>query len=237
MKDIRTLCTLFDKYAHAQNRAKAFEDLLDAFLLPFRLCETEEERDDQLQKISNFPRNNTLAPLLAMLGELLEEFSDPLGELYMEMISKGHMGQYFTPEHVCDLLAEVSIASAEDCKTVLDPTCGSGRMLLSAAKRNRNMRFYGADVDKVCCKMAVANMLLQSLIGEIAHMDSLSNQFYAGYHLGNTLFGGYYYPWYQEFSEPESSMIWLWKDVKTEKSEGYKTFVFSTSGSKQGTLF
>ncbi|GAC1315123.1 MAG: hypothetical protein NVSMB24_40450 [Mucilaginibacter sp.] len=56
--------------------------------------------------------------------------------------------------------------------TVYDPACGSRRMLLAAAKSNRHAMFYGADLESTCCKMALINMLFNSLGGEIAHMNS-----------------------------------------------------------------
>lgn len=51
----------------------------------------------------------------------------------------------------------------EPGKKVNDPACGSGRMLLAVAKLSRSSLLYGADLDITCCKMALLNMLLQSL--------------------------------------------------------------------------
>jgi len=95
----------------------------------------------------------------------------------------------------------------EDDSTVCDPACGSGRMLLSAAKINRHARFYAADLDITCCKMTLVNMLLNSLQGEVAYMNTLSNDFYKGYKVSTTLVNGYYMPYNTEFTEPELSYI------------------------------
>ena len=54
-------------------------------------------------------------------------------------------------------------------------------MLLAAAKINRHMLLFGADLDITCCKMALINMLFNSLQREIAHMNTLSNDFYRGF--------------------------------------------------------
>jgi type I restriction enzyme M protein len=88
-------------------------------------------------------------------------------------------------------------------------------MLLSAAKINRHLKLYGADLDITCCKMALLNMLFNSLQGEIAHMNSLSNDFYRGYKVQTTLIDGYHMPYYIEFTEPDQSYIWL-KPVKEQ---------------------
>ena len=75
---------------------------------------------------------------------------------------------------ISEMILDCNLA---DGQTVIDPTCGSGRMLLAAAKRNRHALFYGADLDVTCCKMTLINMLFNSLTGEITHMNSLSNEF------------------------------------------------------------
>jgi tRNA G37 N-methylase Trm5 len=131
-------------------------------------------------------------------------------ELYQQAVSSGHNGQYWTPEHLCDMLSVMTIGEdLEDGQTTLDPACGSGRMLLAATKHNRHALFYGADLDKTCCKMALLNMMLNSLTGEIAHMHSLSNEFFTGYRTATVVVNGYHIPYYIEFSEPVLSQIWL----------------------------
>jgi len=237
MTDIAKLRSLFASYAYAKNYATAFSDMLDSFLIPFRIFDTASEREAKLAEVAADPKKETLFAFLDELGERSEGFRDTLGELYVQEVSKGHNGQYFTPEHVCDLMASITIAIPEDGKTVLDPACGSGRMLLAAAKINRNLVLYGADVDTVCCKIAVANMLLQSLKGEIAHMDSLSNTFFTGYRIGTILHNGHHHPCFRQFSRPEESRIWLKLPRKEEKPIPGKSAVFPPGDVKQGTLF
>lgn len=216
MTDITKLLTLFDKWAYGKQPATAFNELVDTIIIPFKVCGTPEEAEAQLAIVTGHPRKDTLASIANCIGELSEGFRDPLGELYMQKVSHGHMGQYFTPEHVCDLMAQCSIETPKDGSRVLDPACGSGRMLLAAAKINRHLICYGADVDITCCKMALLNMLLQSLTGEIANMDSLSNEFFTGYKARTTLLNGFYHPNYVEFTEPEKSAIWLRPKAKPD---------------------
>lgn len=52
-------------------------------------------------------------------------------------------------------------------------------------------------------------MLFNSLTGEIAHMNSLSNDFYTGYQVCTALINGYHVSYYIEFIEPSQSRIWL----------------------------
>jgi hypothetical protein len=139
----------------------------------------------------------------------------------MQYISTGHLGQFFTPEPVADLMAQVNIdENGQPGQKVLDPACGSGRCLLSAARINRHLLFYGADLDVNCCKMALINMLFNSLTGEIAHMNSLTNEFYRGYRFQTKLVEDHHYPYFVEFTDPFESYIWL---HPTAKSKGPST--------------
>jgi type I restriction-modification system DNA methylase subunit len=140
------------------------------------------------------------------------------------------------------MLSIMSGETLQDDQRVLDPACGSGRMLLAAAKRNRFALLFGADLDITCCKMALINMLLNSLTGEIAHMNSLSNEFHTGYKVQTTIVNRYYIPYYVEFEEAELSEIWLrplkGKECKAAFKAPYKPFTFDThSNGVQSSLF
>jgi type I restriction-modification system DNA methylase subunit len=221
MKDTKKLFALFEQYAYAQSYSTAFSDLLDHFLIAFKYYESEEEQANALDRLTAYKKKESHIALLTEVGALAEGFNDPLGDLYERLISNGKRGQFFSPMPVASLMALiVGIEGMQPGQTVYDPTCGSGRMLLLAAKINRHLRFYGADIDELCCKMALANMLLNSLTGEIAHMDTLANSFYRGYKTATVLKDGYHYPYYIEFTNPEESYIWLRPDAKS-KGKGF----------------
>ena len=107
------------------------------------------------------------------------------------------------------MMSLMTADTLEDGQKLVDPACGSGRMLLATAKRNRFALLYGTDLDNTCCKMALIDMLLNSLTGEIAHMNSLSNEFFTGYKVQTIIVNGFYIPFYIEITEPELSHIWL----------------------------
>lgn len=200
---------LFEDFANGQNHATAFVEMLDLFLVSFQHHDTEDTCFTALKAITEHPNNLKLMAFYGELGALSEDFCDPLGELYQTYVSKGKNGQFFTPDRVADLLACLSgLDGSVLGEAVCDPACGSGRLLLAAARHNRHLRFYGADIDGVCCKMAVVNMLLQSLTGEIAHMDTLSKVFYRKYKVGTRLLHGYHRPYFIEFDDPQESYLW-----------------------------
>jgi len=108
--------------------------------------------------------------------------ADCLGEFFQQRLSRGKHGQFFTPEHVCDFMAQINMDKDTTVgKTIMDPCCGSGRMLLSAAKVNRSNYFYGADIDERLAKITAINFCLNGLQGEVAWMDSLSMTHWGGY--------------------------------------------------------
>ena len=222
--EIKQLLTAFERYAYGNSLHNAFTELLDWTLLPFKKYDTCDEQNQALESYRTNPKVEQLVNLVTLIGDLSEDFNDPIGELYMQAISNGHNGQYFTPTPICEMITAMSIGDAfEDGQTVLDPACGSGRMLLAAGKMNRHFKLYGADLDSTCCKIALFNMLLNSLQGEITHMNSLSNEFYTGYKVSTMLINGYHMPYYTEFTKPEQSYIWLKPNQKVEVKSTFKT--------------
>ena len=73
-------------------------------------------------------------------------------------------GQFFTPEPICDMMARM-LHPAGFGERVADCCCGSGRMLMAAAKISRNSLFFGADIDRTCAMMCVINLCLNGLLG------------------------------------------------------------------------
>ena len=101
-------------------------------------------------------------------------FKDPFGAYFEEHFSSKFKGQFFTPEPISDLMSKMAGQSTD--RKIFDCCCGSGRLLLSHAKtNNRDEHFYvGWDVSYVCCQMALINLCLNSMRGEIVWGDSLN---------------------------------------------------------------
>ena len=113
---------------------------------------------------------------------------DILGEYFEQHLSFGKNGQFFTPQPICDMMARMMNPN-QSTDRIADPACGSGRMLMAMAKVNRFAKFYGADNDVNCAKMAVINLCLNGMFGEIAWMNSISNDFYAAWEIYPTIKG------------------------------------------------
>lgn len=111
---------------------------------------------------------------------------DVLGELYMEHISHGHNGQYFTPMPVCQMMAAMTGADVKppvgpEPLRVCDPACGSGRMLLAWAVRDPAAHLTGMDVSHECCLMTVLNLAMRGYRGAVYQGDTLAWQFTAAW--------------------------------------------------------
>jgi type I restriction-modification system DNA methylase subunit len=112
---------------------------------------------------------------------------DILWEFYMEFVSHWEHGQYFTPQHVCDMMAQItnmdkdmSQYNAIDRATANDPACGSGRFGLAFAKLvgKRKCTIYLQDLDRRCCLMAVINLILNWIDWDVYRSNTLSMEIF-----------------------------------------------------------
>ena len=196
--------------------SKVFNDLLTMSICAYHQTNIQsglkekDEANEQLyfQAIKGYSKDD-LITFGEILGELKlnvldDPYSDILGEYFMQHITKGQNGQYFTPAPICQMMAlmQGDNSDAQSLKRVFDPACGSGRMLMSHAKLNPRNHYYGADNSNTCAKMATLNFLLNGLIGEIAWMNSLSNEWYGGWHINTNGIG--ILP-----IEKEQSVVWI----------------------------
>lgn len=145
-------------------------------------------------------RRPAIAKAVELYGQAVaqgEPFADILGSTYMAIASRGGramLGQYFTPPNVAEMLARLNDLSGsslrEDRLTrIYDPACGSGALLLGAARvllqesgpasLNR-VHFCGTDLDLICARVAAVQLVANSnVLGfdlgaiDITHGDTL----------------------------------------------------------------
>jgi hypothetical protein len=172
-------------------------------------------------------------------------FVDVFGDYYMEHFSNDHAGQFFTPEHMCDMMARLThdTNDLKDGMTVHDPACGSGRCLMSMAKLNRRLKFYAADLDHTCVKMCLINFMLNSMAGEVVCMNSLSLEIFHAYKVTMIPHGTHLVPMYMKIPVQNSVM---YHDMRVSRQEmnnpapkEHKPFIKVTANplAQQATLF
>ena len=179
---------LYDRLSYTHGREDVFRDFLDVSLFMLSGGTYREDYD----RLSISYKENEMEIFIQMLHSVAihsEGFNDVLGDVFMEHISHGHHGQFFTPIHISDLMAVASgCETLRRGQSVYDPCCGSGRMLLSPAVKAStksdisNRPFcYGSDIDLNCVKMAAVNLLMNTIPGEVAWMDALTLEHWRSY--------------------------------------------------------
>lgn len=197
---VRSFMKQFEQQAYGQGHySEVFEDFLDYCIFYLSLG-TVREPVERLAKKYGDAKMEGFLRLFEILGEGSEDFNDMLGTLYMEISSQykaSAMGQFFTPGNIAAMMAEINLAGLDTSKegqTINDPTCGSGVMLLKAAKKfgdNRHLQYFeGADLDRICCKMCAINMALNTIPGRVYHANTLTLQYFGAYTLKLTRLGG-----------------------------------------------
>ena len=180
---------VLNSLAYSKGIKEVFTDLIDCIL--YRII-FHDECNLKKNPAENYSVEDQgkLRELMILLGEIMENdgegLEDGLGDLFMEHLSFGRNGQYFTPQPISDMIAKMTLDSSEvkAGMSVNDCACGSGRMLLGAAKIERNLRFFGSDIDLTCVKMAVINLAMNNLVGEIVWGNPLTMDHYASFQIG-----------------------------------------------------
>lgn len=96
-------------------------------------------------------------------------------------------GQFFTPGSICDFMAEVTGSKDKIGQRVGDPSCGSGRCLLSYHVQNPGCFMVGEDVDRTCALMAVLNFMSHGVNGLVIWGNSLTKEVYEAWRINEHL--------------------------------------------------
>ena len=114
-------------------------------------------------------------------GEWLDVFGILYEEMYLSRGKASRTGQFFTPQSVSDLVAQIGTQKAEDHGTVNDCAAGSGRLLLAHYiekskldhKAGRRFEYVAQDNDPIACKMCALNLMVHGMNGRVECRDTL----------------------------------------------------------------
>ena len=117
--------------------------------------------------------------------------TDAFGSIYENCFqSKGKAdqnGQFFTPMHVCDLMAKVlgpQMPGEDGIIKYNDCAVGSGRMLVAAwgaADKYAKNYFEAGDLDATSVRMTALNMMVNGMVGTVHCQNALSHEWRFGY--------------------------------------------------------
>ncbi|MBK6977911.1 MAG: type I restriction-modification system subunit M [Cytophagaceae bacterium] len=135
-----------------------------------------EDMDLNSTKLGKTPeaRNAIIARVLSHLDKIdfkLENTElDVLGDAYEYLIGQfasgagKKAGEFYTPQEVSKILAKLVTTGKHKLKSVYDPTCGSGSLLLRVAREvNDVAMFYGQEMNRTTYNLARMNMILHGV--------------------------------------------------------------------------
>jgi type I restriction enzyme M protein len=138
---------------------KLFEDL---DLTSSKLGRTEKDKNKLISKV--------LSHLNKIDFELENIESDILGDAYEYLIGQfasgagKKAGEFYTPQQVSMVLSKIVTTGKTKLRSVYDPTCGSGSLLLRVAKEVKDVAyFYGQELNRTTYNLARMNMIMHDV--------------------------------------------------------------------------
>ncbi len=137
---------------------KLFEDL---DLTSTKLGRTEKDKNELISKV--------LAHLDKIDFNLEDAKADVLGDAYeylIGMFASGagkKAGEFYTPQQASKILAKIVTTGKTKLRTVYDPACGSGSLLLRVAREAEVGTFYGQELNRTTYNLCRMNMILHGV--------------------------------------------------------------------------
>ena len=194
-------CNVLDRADKDENLNETLETIFHSIESSAQGCDSEDDFKglfDDFDVNSNklggtvAKRNERLVKLMngvasMQLGDYQDNTIDAFGDAYeflmgMYAANAGKSGgEYFTPQEVSELLTRLATAGKESVNKVYDPACGSGSLLLKAAKilgrDNVRQGFFGQEINITTYNLCRINMFLHDIDYDkfnIAHEDTLT---------------------------------------------------------------
>ncbi len=165
-----TLENIFNNIENSAKGAESEDDFAGLFadldVNSNKLGATVGKRNDKLVKILDGIANINL-------GNYQDNSIDAFGDAYEFLMSMYASnagksgGEFYTPQEVSELLTRLAVLGKKSVNKVYDPACGSGSLLLKAAKilGKENVRngFYGQEVNLTTYNLCRINMFLHDV--------------------------------------------------------------------------
>ena len=123
---------------------------------------------------SESAKNALIAKIMGQLDtidfQLEHTDSDVLGDAYEYLIGQfasgagKKAGEFYTPSQVSTILAKLVTTGKAKLKSVYDPTCGSGSLLLRVAREVESVGdYYGQEMNRTTFNLARMNMIMHGV--------------------------------------------------------------------------
>lgn len=155
-------------------------------------CTLFPDEDWEIEYLSIIRKYNRrdqerFSEILGLLCEAYEkEIRDVLGEIFMSQeLGNSRVGQFFTPFHISELTAKIALDKAGEPKKyrVIEPSSGSGGMIIAAAKilkeqgvnYQKDMIVTAQDLDWRAVYMTYVQLSLLGIDAIVVQGDSLKS--------------------------------------------------------------
>lgn len=127
-------------------------------------------------------RSKVVAKVMLSINKLSFEIEDSeidvLGDAYEYLIGMfaqtagKKAGEFYTPQQVSKILAKIVTMGKSNLKSVYDPCCGSGSLLLRVGKECDVTHYYGEELTATTYNLARMNMLLHDVKYQQFHIHN-----------------------------------------------------------------
>jgi type I restriction enzyme M protein len=161
-EDLERIMNSIESSTMGHDSQEDFEQLFSELdLNATRLGKTVGQRNELISKV--------LLHLDTIDFKLADAKVDILGDAYEYLISQfasgagKKAGEFYTPQEVSQILARIVTSGKKELKTVYDPACGSGSLLLRIGHYAKVDRYFGQEMNNTTYNLARMNMILHDV--------------------------------------------------------------------------
>lgn len=163
LDDLTRVLTNIAQSTRGTDSEEEFDNLFeDLDLTSSKLGKTENSKNELIVKVLTHLENIDF--------RLEDTEADVLGDAYEYLIGKfasgagKKAGEFYTPQQVSMVLAKLVTTGKEKLKSVYDPTCGSGSLLLRVSKEVTEVgRFYGQESNPTTFNLCRMNIIMHDV--------------------------------------------------------------------------
>ena len=163
LEDLAKILANIQRSTMGTESEEDFDNLFeDMDLTSTKLGRTESAKNELIAKV--------LTHLDGIDFELASADADVLGDAYEYLIGQfasgagKKAGEFYTPKEVSTILARIVTTGKTRLKSVYDPTCGSGSLLLRVAREVESIGdYFGQEMNRTTYNLARMNMILHGV--------------------------------------------------------------------------
>lgn len=162
LEDLKAVLNSIEQTSSGTDSEDDFKGLFtDVDLTSVRLGSSEKIKNERVVEI--------LTHLSKIDFKLEDSKSDVLGDAYEYLISQfaagagKKAGEFYTPSQVSRLMAMIVTDDKRKLRSVYDPTCGSGSLLLRLGDYAEIAHYYGQEYNTTTYNLARMNMILHGV--------------------------------------------------------------------------